>query len=81
MKEYVATVTVRILADSRGEAISKLGGQLRIASYTIHSMGQAHTAGTVCSLCGQHHTGASARALNDGSAPRDVTRQLLAGGA
>jgi hypothetical protein len=36
-----------------------------------------HTAGTVCPECGQHHTGRSAAAHNDGTAPADVTAQLL----
>lgn len=76
MKEYAATITVRILAGSEREAREKLDYRIT-DSYTIHSMGQLHTGGTVCSRCGQHHTARSAMELNDGSAPRDVTAWLL----
>ena len=79
MKEYAATITVRILADSEDEARDKLAYRIT-DSYKINSMGQVHTTGTVCSLCGQHHTHASAEALNDGSGPRDVTARLLTAG-
>lgn len=40
-------------------------------------MALTHTAGTNCRACGQHHTPRSAAAINEGSAPADVTSRII----